>query len=123
MKKILIPILLIALALTHTSCYYDVEEELYPDAIECDNTTVTFSANISPLIVNNCQSCHNNSLLNGNISLEGYDNIKEHAENGDLMGAVNHEDGYTPMPQGMPKLPTCEIEAIQTWITNGTPND
>lgn len=106
-----------------TSCYYDVEEELYPDQPLCDNANVTFSGTIEPLIISKCQSCHNNALMNGNISLEGFDNIKQQAENGNIMGVVNHEPGFSPMPQGEPKLPDCQIEAIQIWIDNGTPND
>lgn len=123
MKKCLLPVLLFVLALSQTACYYDVEEELYPDQTVCENTSVTFSQHIEPLIVSICQNCHSNSNMSGNISLEGYDNIKERADNGDLMGAVNHEPSYTPMPQGQPKLPQCDIEAIQIWIDNGSPND
>lgn len=123
MKIPTLPAIISALALMLTSCYYDVEEELYPDQIECNNTKVTFTTHIAPLVSNNCQSCHNNSMMNGNISLEGYENIKAQAENGNLVGAVDHQPGFTPMPQGQPKLPACEIEAIQKWIDNGTPND
>jgi len=116
-------LILLIFPLALSGCYYDVEEELYPDQPLCDNTAVTFSGTIQPLITSKCLSCHNNALMNGNISLEGYDNIQQQAENGNLFGVVNHDTGFSPMPQGEPKLPDCQIEAIQIWIDNGTPND
>lgn len=124
MHKLIRSILFLVVASALTGCYYDVEEELYPGSQNCDNTAVTFSERIQPLITANCsQSCHSNATMNGNISLEGYDNIQQQAENGNLMGVITHETGFSPMPQGQPQLPQCDIEAIQAWIDNGTPND
>lgn len=121
--KLNVIILFVFLAGLLSGCYYDVEEELYPDQPLCDNTAVTFSGTIQPLIMSKCQNCHNSATMNGNISLEGYDNIQQQAANGNLPGVVNHDPGFSPMPQGEPKLPDCQIEAIQIWIDNGTPND
>lgn len=125
MRFLLLIITLLSLAAMQTGCYYDVEEELYPpDSTACDLTNITFSGTIEPLIVAECAAtCHSNAVMNGNISLEGYQNIKEQAENGNLMGAVRHDPGFSPMPQGGSKLPQCQIESIQKWIDNGTPND
>lgn len=123
MRFLLFIIALLSLAATQTGCYYDVEEELYLDTLSCDLTNVTFSQTVEPLIVAKCQSCHNNGVMNGNITLEGYQNIKEQAENGNLMGAIRHESGFSPMPQGENQLPQCQIDEIQKWIDNGTPND
>lgn len=123
MHKLILGILFLSLVVAFNGCYYDVEEELYPGSQECDNTAVTFSERIQPLIVTHCQNCHDSNVMNGNISLEGYDNIKQQAENGNLMGVISHQTGYSPMPQGQPQLPQCDIEAVQAWIDNGTPND
>lgn len=116
-------LLILSVMVIASGCYYDVEEELYPDQPLCDNTNVTFSGTIQPLILSKCQGCHNNSSQSGNISLEGYDNIQQQAANGNLFGVMNHDPGFSPMPKGEPKLPDCQIEAIQIWIDNGTPND
>ena len=123
MRFLIFVISLLSLAAMQTGCYYDVEEELYPDTLACDLTNVTFSQTVEPLIVAKCQSCHSNAVMNGNISLEGYQNIKEQAENGNLMGVIRHESGFPSMPQGEPQLPQCQIDEIQKWIDNGTPND
>ena len=123
MRFLLLIILLLSLAAMQSGCYYDVEEELYPDSLSCDLTNVTFSQTVEPLIVAKCQSCHNSNTMNGNISLVGYQNIQEQAENGNLLGVIRHESGYSAMPQGESQLPQCQIESIQKWIDNGAPND
>ena len=46
------------LALLIGSCYYDVEEELYP-SLECDTADITYTADVLPIIEGNCFSCHN----------------------------------------------------------------
>jgi len=106
-----------------SSCYYDVEEQLYPNDLICDNSNVTFALTIQPLIVSKCQGCHNNNVQSGNVSLEGYDNVKAQADNGKLVGTTSHAAGFSAMPKNEPKLPDCQVEAIQIWITNGALND
>jgi hypothetical protein len=123
MKQIINISVLIAGVFVLTSCYYDVEEQLYPGSVVCDNTNVTFALTIEPLIVSKCLGCHNNNVSSGSISLEGYANIKTQADNGNLLGTVSHASGFSAMPKNEPKLPDCQIESIQIWITNGAQND
>jgi hypothetical protein len=44
-------------------------------------------------------------------------------DNGRFWGAINHEDGYSPMPQNLPKLNDCDLKKIRTWIDEGALND
>ena len=115
------------LILVTTSCYYDNEEKLYPVlSKDCNLTDVTFSGTIKPILQATCFSCHSNSnYLNsgGGIKLENYADIKIMAGNGKLMGAVKHQSGYIPMPQGGGKLTVCEISQLQKWIDNRTLNN
>ena len=105
-------------------CYYDVEEELYPPPANCDTTTVTYSSTVAGLLQSNgCISCHSGSAPSGNISLEGYNNVKNIAASGRLYGAISHAAGFSPMPQGGNKLSACNIEKIKAWIDAGTPNN
>ncbi|MDO8929940.1 MAG: hypothetical protein Q7W54_13250 [Bacteroidota bacterium] len=110
-----------------TGCYYESEEKLYPVvSTDCDLTEVTFSGTIKPILQATCFTCHSNSnYLNsgGGIKLENYADIKIMAGNGKLMGAVKHENGFIPMPQGGGKLTACEISQLQKWIDNGTLNN
>ncbi len=125
MKQIIKIILILGIAFT-TGCYYDNEERLYPRlSSPCDDTIVTFSKTVTP-ILQTCLSCHSNSKASnegGGIKLENYADIKTYVINGKLMGAVNHATGYIPMPNGGGKLPDCEISQLQKWIDNGKLNN
>ena len=103
---------------TITSCYYDNEETLYPPT-ECMTTNMSYQADVSPIISNNCLVCHSAAAHLGDIILEGYTEVKKYVDSGQLMGAINHEDGFSPMPSEAPKLDDCSIEKIESWIADG----
>lgn len=108
------------------SCVNEVEEEIIPSAGTdpvCNTETVTFSGNVQPLIQGNCLPCHSASTLSGGINLEGYENIKNVAQSGKLVGVISHSPGFSPMPKGRAKLATCDIESIKKWIADGTPQN
>ena len=108
----IIPLLSIALvAFFSQGCYYDVEEELYPGELFCDTTTITYNETIFPILAENCFSCHSATAPSGALITV--------VENGRLMGAITHSEGYEPMPQNAPKLSDCEIGKIRKWINNG----
>lgn len=125
MKRIQLILLVIFISFI-TGCYYDTEEWLYPKiSSPCDDTNVTFSHTITP-ILQTCQSCHSNANAassGSGIKLQNYSDIQTYVTNGKLMGAINHAGGYVPMPQGGGKLPDCEISQLQKWIDNGTLNN
>lgn len=114
----LFKLLFLSSGLYAAGCYYDVEEELYPKT-DCDTSAVTYSATVQPIISNRCYVCHGAGINLGNVTLEGYDNIKNYALNGDLLGAIKHQPGYSPMPQSGGMLPDCEIQKIEAWIAGG----
>ncbi|MBN2172621.1 MAG: hypothetical protein JW731_00725 [Bacteroidales bacterium] len=105
------------------SCYYDSEEELYPSESNCDLSNVTYSGTITAILSQNCYSCHSSNFPQGNVVLDNYDDLKVVIDNGRFWGAVNHESGFTPMPQNLPKLPQCELDKIKTWLDNGAMNN
>jgi hypothetical protein len=116
-------LLILAVFLTAQSCYFDNEEELYPSAGECDLTNVTYSGTVAPILAENCNSCHGGNFPQAGVVTDNYDDLKTVVDNGRFWGAINHEDGYSPMPQNLPKLPQCELDKIKTWIDNGALND
>jgi mono/diheme cytochrome c family protein len=123
----LIPAVLLAFTLIPAGCYYDNEEELYPNT-SCDTTNVTYSADVWPVINDNCVSCHSGGAPSGNISLENYDNIKNQAlissgQPGSLYGAISHDPGNSPMPKSGGKLSDCAITKIKKWIDDGALNN
>lgn len=125
MKNILI---ILALALL-SSCYYDSEEELYPNSgNDCDTSNVTYSGTIWPIINENCFVCHGGSAPQGNIHLNNYETISAQAaipagQPGSLYGAISHNPGNTPMPYNGTQLSDCRILQVKVWIDAGRPNN
>ena len=105
-----------------SSCYYDVEEELYP-SLECQIEDMSFSADIATIISSECLVCHSQAANFGNITLEGHSNVLTYVNNGLLLGAIRQDPGFSPMPQNASKLLDCEIEKIAAWINQGAPNN
>ena len=124
MKKTVRLLLLLAIVLQMTSCYYDVQEELHPAsfAVTCDTSDLTF-AKVSQILSTNCFSCHSTGAASGNITLDTYEGVKAVADNGRLLGSIEHEAGFRPMPQGLPMLSECDRLIIKKWIDNGSTNN
>ena len=89
----------------------------------CDTVNMKFAANVFPIIQANCFSCHGNGRTEGGLSLENYSLISQRAGNGSLLGAISHSSGFTPMPYGLPKLASCDINKIKSWIDRGRLNN
>jgi hypothetical protein len=121
-KKITLTGTLFMLLLMLSSCYYDVEEEIYPKT-DCNTDNITYSMDIVAILQSNCYVCHSQAANQGGITLEGFNNLKTYVDNGRFLGAVKHEAGYSPMPQGAPQLPDCQIAQIEQWILDGALNN
>jgi hypothetical protein len=101
------------------ACYWDNEEELYPVVGDCDTTNVTYSGTVAVILDASCVSCHNSTFAQAGVVVDNYDDLKVVVDNGRFWGAINHEDGYSPMPQNLPKLNECDLKKIRTWIDEG----
>ena len=122
MRKLIL-ILLVA-GVAGSGCYYDRESELYPSGY-CDTASVTWTAAIQPVIRQQCAyvGCHAGSGASAGINLEAYAGVKAIAQNGALLGSVQHSGNYTPMPSQASKLPECTISKIRIWVTAGAPEN
>lgn len=126
MKKIFLSLFTILTLLSMSSCYYDVESQLYPaGGTTCDTTAVTYSTTMRNVLANNaCFTCHSGSAsAGGSIVLDTYDGLKTYAQNGRLLGSINHDPGFVAMPQGGNKLSDCDLKKVKIWITAGTLNN
>lgn len=101
------------------SCYYDVEEELYPNT-ECVTTNVSYAQDVVPILTSSCYSCHSAAANLGNVTLEGHANTVKYANNGSLVGSIQHLSGFESMPQGASKLDACKIAKIDAWVKAGS---
>ena len=116
-------ILLTGLALLLPSCYNDNEEYLYPDTAACDTSNVSYIADVAPVLTQNCNACHGGAAPQAGIRTDNYDDLMIVVGNGKFGGAINHQTGFSPMPQNGPKLNSCDLAKINQWIANGAPNN
>ena len=122
MWRLIFPFVLIVCIFSFQACVYDNEEELLLTG-SCDSSEPSYSGDILPLIRTNCYRCHDAANNFGDVTLEGYDQLKIFAENGKLLGVIKRQPGFFPMPQDAGKLDDCIIEKIENWVTNGAPNN
>jgi hypothetical protein len=97
-----------------------------PPPTTCVTTNMSYATNIAPIIQANCFGCHSNTSFptsGAPFSLEGHANLVKKVNDGRLMGAINHEAGFKPMPQGSSKLAACDINKIKAWIDAGALNN
>jgi mono/diheme cytochrome c family protein len=110
-----------------SSCYYDKEEELYPDAnaAGCDTSNVKYSVEVKAIFDSKCVSCHSGVNPSGNIRLESYQEVKTYidATNTKLVSSIVQDGNASAMPQGQPKLSDCDIGKIKIWVNAGYPEN
>ena len=102
------------------SCTSDNYEDYYGE--KCDDSNVSYSASIQPLLQNRCISCHNSNFPSGGVRLDNFSEVKKQVDSGRLLGSIKHEPEYAPMPQGS-KLDDCSINKVEIWINNGAQNN
>jgi len=91
-----------------------------PDPSNCDTTSVSFSADIQPIIEQNCfGGCHNGVTPVGGFLLTTHAGVKAKVDDGRLFGAVDHQAGFVAMPQSGSKLSDCNLDLIKAWIDDG----
>jgi hypothetical protein len=55
--------------------------------------------------------------------VSSYAQLQAKAANGQLLGTLNHDPGYSPMPKGGAKLSDCDLAKLRQWVAAGTPNN
>jgi hypothetical protein len=103
-------------------CYYDQGGVL---PTNCDTTQVTYSITITQILKDyKCRDCHSSPPSNGApFSLVTYADVKAAADSKRLEGAINHANGYAPMPKDGIKMSPCEINQVEKWIADGAQNN
>jgi mono/diheme cytochrome c family protein len=89
----------------------------------CDSINVTYSLTIKPIMDSYCKGCHSGGSPSGGISITDYNQTKALASNGKLMGTIEHQAGYSPMPKNSAKLSDCNIKQLNKWINDGMQNN
>ena len=95
-----------------------VEETDNTDNDDNNDATVTFSANIEPIIQGNCLGCHSSPPRNGApFSLVTYAQVSSRSS-----GVLNTISKQTGEPSVMPpsgRIPQASINLIDQWIQEG----
>lgn len=94
-----------------------------PITATCDTVNMKYLANVLPIIQTNCYSCHGNGNASGGATLDSYTSLKKYAANGYLVGNITHAPGYVGMPYNQPKMDSCSINKIISWVKNGALNN
>ena len=115
MKKI-VTITYVILILLLYGCYFDNEEELYPNT-NCDITAVTYTNTISPLMTSSCATTGCHVAGTGRVLLTNYAEVKT-AIGGVENRAVTKKD---MPPAGA--LASCDITKLKAWIDAGALNN
>lgn len=110
-----------------TACYYDNEEDLfqYVDQanVDCEVMTAEYTADVVPILTAYCNRCHRDGRTDGNVNLEGYDEVSPYVNDGSLLGSTKHEAGFFVMPPSGGLIPACDIQKLTAWIEAGAPNN
>jgi uncharacterized membrane protein len=115
MKTIKIIIVLMIACFIAYSCESSTYEEI---AGEVANPTYT--SNVKSIIDNNCLSCH--SAVGGEYpTMETYVQVKDAAENGNMVCRIDDQSCGTVMPQSG-RMAQVKINIIKEWVANGCPN-
>ena len=109
------------LLLLVTACKHDPEfpgEPVPPDpdTTVCDTANVTFYGSVLPIFQANCLTCHSGANPKYGLDLTNFDHLAAIVNSGSLIGAINHYQGYYPMPKDGNKLSACDIRKIELWV-------
>ncbi len=89
----------------------------------CDTLDATYDSNVAAILKANCTDCHSGISPAASIDLTNYNNAKFYAQKPQFAGAVNHQQGFVPMPYELPKLEQETLDVLNCWITNGFPEN
>ena len=108
MKKLNFLILIFAFVIS--SCSTTVIDEVVITG------PITYTADVSAIISNNCLPCHAGTAPSAGLNLETFTGVQNSTENGNLLVWIN--DSSNPMPTS--GLMAIELrETIKEWATQG----
>ena len=126
--KSLFAALLVGISLS--GCYYDTEEELYPDngnSNTCDTTNVLYSTTVKSILDAKCNSaaCHGGTSNPSGIPLDNYAGVKAYldADKATFISSIIQDGNASNMPKGDAKMSDCNNNSIKAWINKGYPNN
>lgn len=87
---------------------------------DCDTSNITYVGYIQSKL-NICKSCHVAGNNQGGIDLSTYIKVKKYVDNGTLLGTIEHNPKYPPMPKLLKPFDVCAVAKIRAWVNAGAP--
>lgn len=87
----------------------------------CVISNMSFSKDVLPIFISNCNGCHNAVAPSAGINLTTYAGTI--AVSARIIGSITHASGYAPMPTATITLSNCDISKISEWIKQGKLNN
>lgn len=91
-----------------------------------ENTQVSFSMDVLPILEDRCQRCHGSGRAEVGLRLDNYQDVLAGSSNGPVVVPGSAETSYLvdliksgAMPFGSAKLPDSEIQTIIDWVNAG----
>lgn len=89
------------------------------DVEECNTENISYTGYVKNIFTTSCNGCHSTSAAFGGVVLDTYTGVKTQVDGGRLYGAINWNQGFSPMPQAQDQLENCKIAKIKSWIDAG----
>lgn len=118
-KKSIIAILAVCSILTIAGCYYDKEDLLYPNNIDCTSVNAKYSTDIAPLMSSKCTTsgCHDAASNAAGLTLENYAQVSS------VAGSINQRCIVLRTMPPSDVLTNTEYSKLKCWISSGAPNN
>jgi len=117
MKKFISSIMVLAfVTIAFVGC------DKYQKGYDCTGNIPTYNNDIKAIYDANCATsgCHNSQYHSSGIDLSTYSGASV-ANNDAILGSVEHDAGYSAMPQNGTKLTDIQIKKIYCWMRNNKP--
>jgi hypothetical protein len=106
----------------------DAASEPAPD--ESSGTSVSFSADVFPILDSRCINCHGGDRIEGELIMRSYDDLMAGGESGQVIVPGDAANSILvklvtdkKMPKRGPKLTPIQVQTITDWVNQGAQNN
>jgi hypothetical protein len=97
---------------------------------ESSGTSVSFSADVFPILDSRCINCHGGDRIEGELIMRSYDDLMAGGESGQVIVPGDAANSILvklvtdkKMPKRGPKLTPIQVQTITDWVNQGAQNN
>ena len=117
-KTIKFSLMVLLIAVSIESCYYDKKDDLYVST--CNTAGMTYTKDIVSLVNSSCAVCHSGISPSAGIALSTYAEVKDCVVNGKFIGSIKQDGTASAMPKNG-KWSSCNVSKLEAWKAAGCP--